>query len=168
MTMLMIMYAVLAAVVADDPENGDNEDEDIVPAVPAAHALHEGSVWDLADPAATIVFTRRSRTTTLDLHDWVQRHTNDPWRGVEPAVLFGTTAEHDHEAPLPVHVGQRITILGSPIWLWSTTDMVAGEYAVPATTDNRHNVHYNSYHALLGLVPRSRLLTRTAPRLYDV
>ena len=109
--MLMIMDAVVAAVVADDHENGDNEDEDIVPAVPAAHALHEGSVWDLADPAATIVFTRRSRTTTLDLHDWVQRHTNDPWRGVEPAVLFGTTAEHAGRVSCRVAHGASIGVV---------------------------------------------------------
>ena len=43
-------------------------------------------------------------------------------------------------------------------------DMVAGEFAVPATTYNQHNHHHNSDHALLGLVPLSRLLTRTAPR----
>ena len=59
-------------------------------------------------------------------------------------------------------------ILGPPIWLWHRLDVASGEYAVPATTHNQHNDHYNSDHALLGLVPLARQLNRVAPRAIDL
>ena len=132
----------------------------IVPAVPS---IREGSVWDLADPNATIVLTRCNRTANIELGNLARHRSTDPWRGVEATAIQGPTADNDNEALLPVQLGQRITILGAPIWIWSNMGMVAGEFAVPATTYNQRNHHHNRDHALLGLVPLSCLLTRAAP-----
>ena len=65
----------------------------IIPVVPT---IHEGSVWDLADPNATIVLTRRNRTANLQLGDSVRQHASDPWRGVEATMVQGPTTDNDH------------------------------------------------------------------------
>ena len=69
-----------------------------------------------------------------------------------------------HDALLPVAIGDRITFIGPPIWVWLTDDLVAGEYYVPATTFNSHHLHIHSDHAMLGLVPLMQLLPQTTRR----
>ena len=79
-------------------------------------------------------------------------------------VVTGPTRPLDHDVLLPINVGDHITLIGPPIWVWETDDLIAGEYHVPATTFNVQNHNPFNDHALLGLVPLSRLLPRTTSR----
>ena len=35
---------------------------------------------------------------------------------------------------LRVNVGDIVTLLGQPFWMWHTTDLLEGSYVVPATS----------------------------------
>ena len=125
--------------------------------VPAVLELTEGSIWGLTDPAASIVLTSNNSVPTLHIDDWIRRQGHDPWRGIEATVVRCPTNTTDHQALLPIHVGQIIIVLGPPIWLWNSMAMASGEYAVLATAHKHHNNNNHSDHALLGLVPVERL-----------
>ena len=127
--------------------------------IPATATIEEGSIWDITQPDATIVLTQRNRAVTTKIYDWVARHRDDPWRGLEAIVARDLNDPSAHEALLPTTIGQYITILGPPIWVWADTDLVNGGYALPATTFNTHNLQQHSVHCLLGLVPLANLLT---------
>ena len=127
--------------------------------IPAVASLEEGSMWDITQPGTTIVLTQRNRAVTAQIYDWVSRHRHDPWRGIEAIVARDLNDPNAHEALLPTTIGQHITILGPPIWVWADANLVNGGYALPATTFNNHNTHQHSDHCLLGLVPLASLLT---------
>ena len=82
------------------------------------------------------------------------------WDLTNPDATIVLTS-NGHKALLPIHLGQRVTILGPPIWLWNSMEMAFGERAVPATGHNQYNNNYNSDHALLGLASLERPLTST-------
>ena len=63
-----------------------------------------------------------------------------------------------------INAGAHITLIGAPIWLWATDDLIVGEYRVPATAFNVQSHKPFTDHALLGLIPLSRLLPRTTSR----
>ena len=95
----------------------------------------------------------------MQINDWIRRQGHDPRRGIEATVVREHTILTEHHGLLTVQVGEKITILGPPIWLWGSLDMASGEYVVRASAHNPHNHHLHSDHALLGLVPPERLLT---------
>ena len=121
--------------------------------------MEEGSISDIAQPDATIVLTQRNRAVTTKNYDWVARHRDDPWRGLEAIVARDLNDPSAHEALLPTTIEQYITILCPPIWVWADYDLVNGGYDLPATTFNTHNLKQHNDHCLLGLVPLASLLT---------
>jgi hypothetical protein len=59
-----------------------------------------------------------------------------------------------------VSIGDVITLLGAPFWMWHTTDLLEGGFVVPTMTNGADNATEESEGtlALLGIVHVSRLL----------
>ena len=55
-------------------------------------------------------------------------------------------------------VGDLITLLGAPFWIWHTDDLLEGSFVVPATTYHPGITLEDDALPLLGLVQVSRLL----------
>ena len=117
-----------------------------------------------ADQDSTSVLARSNMASTLLIDESVRRQGPDPWRGIGAVGVAGPLCPLGHYVVLPINAGDNKTIIGPPIWVWETDDLIAGEYHAPATTFNKQNHNPFNDHALLGLVPLSRLLPRTIRR----
>ena len=117
-------------------------------------------MWDLGQEGTTVDQARNNLAPALQIADWVRRNGTDPWREIEAIVAYTDNRYQHHDALLPIHTGQCITLIGPPVWFWENGDVVAGEYDVPANTFNQRIAHIHSYRALLGLVPSTQLVPR--------
>jgi hypothetical protein len=102
--------------------------------LPIANSITEGSVWDLASPSMRTWTTQRNRTPYSQIHNWLTLNTNTPWAGIQATAQQPFQPNPYHDAYLPVSVGQRVTILAPPFWIWRDWDLLAGTYMVPVTT----------------------------------
>ena len=64
---------------------------------------------------------------------------------------------------LRVNVGDVVTLLGAPFWMWHTADLLEGTYVIPATTATTYGADISAEESEgpfphLGLVQVSRLL----------
>ena len=86
---------------------------------------------------------------------------NDQWRGLTAAMQQPPTSNHHHDIILTLGIGQVVTVLTPPFWVWRNSDLLSGEYVGALTfTYNPHNQYHSDLHAYLGLVPLPRLLNR--------
>ena len=56
-----------------------------------------------------------------------------PWLGRILVVHHPATVAIQNADLLRVNVGDILTLLGQPFWMWHTTDLLEGNYIVPAT-----------------------------------
>ena len=63
-----------------------------------------------------------------------------------------------HAILLSVGVGDIITLLGAPFWMWHSDDLLEGSFVIPATTYHPGTELDNYEFPLFGLMKLSRLL----------
>ena len=73
-------------------------------------------------------------------------------------VNIPVTVTIQHAVLLSVGVGDLITLLGAPSWMWRTNNLLKGNVVIPATTDHPGVALEDGVLLLLGLVQVSRLL----------
>jgi hypothetical protein len=139
------------------------ERDDIVRLLPGANEVPEGSIWELDNPDYRVVRARKNRTTWRDLRRWHAETPGHPWLGRILVVHHPATVAIQNADLLRVNVGDIVTLLGQPFWMWHTTDLLEGSYVVPATSattylaDTAAEETEGSF-PVLGLVQVSRLL----------
>ena len=106
--------------------------------------------------------TQRNIALNQDIFIWAQANHNDQRRGILAGVQQPQTIYHQHDIMLTLDTGQLITKLMPSVWVWQSTDLLSGEYAVGATTFiyNQEHHYASDERAYLGLVPLARLLDR--------
>ena len=80
------------------------------------------------------------------------------WLGRILVVNHPSTVTIQHAVLLSVGVGDAITLLGAPFWIWHTDDLLEDSCVVPATTYNPGVTLEDDMLPLLGLMQVSRLL----------
>ena len=56
--------------------------------IPPTDQLLGGSVWELRQPDATIVYTRNKYAPSPLVRDWVVSMPSDPWLGIEALIMM--------------------------------------------------------------------------------
>ena len=123
--------------------------------LPQAHALREGSIWELSSPNSPTWVTQANRSLMVDIRQWVHDNARDPWRGLQATTTRTIQRDPSHDAFLDLQEGQTVTILGQPFWCWCDTSMLHGTYVVPISTFNHaYPITTNEEpSATLGVVP---------------
>ena len=92
------------------------------------------------------------------LRQWHALTPGRTWLGRILVVNHPSAVTIQNAVFLRVGVGDVITLLGAPFWMWHTNDLLEGSFVVPATTYNPGITAEEDTHPLLGLVQVSRLL----------
>ena len=98
-----------------------------------------------------------------EIRQWHARTHGHPWLGRILVVHHPATGTIQNADLLRVNIGDVVTLLGQPFWMWHTTDLLEGSYVVPATSattylaDTAAEETEGSF-PVLGLVQVSRLL----------
>jgi len=137
--------------------------DDIVRLLPGADNVLEGSIWDLDNPDFRMVRTRNNLTTLPEIRRWHARTHGCAWLGRILIVNHPITVSIRNADLLHVNIGDVVTLLGQPFWMWHTTDLLEGSYVVPATSATTYGADTSAEETegsfpLLGLVQVSRLL----------
>ena len=77
-------------------------------------------------------------------------------------VNHPSTVTTPHAVLLSVGVGDTITLVGAPFWIWHTNDLLEGSFVVPATTYHPGIDLEDDALPHLGIVQVSRLLPPTS------
>ena len=75
-----------------------------------------------------------------DFRRWHALTPGRAWLGRILIVNHPSTVSIQNADLLHVNVGDVVTLLGAPFWMWHTTDLLDGSYVVPATTATTYNV----------------------------
>jgi len=139
------------------------ERDDIIRLLPGANDVPEGSIWDLDNPDFRVVRARNNLTTLREIRQWHAETPGHPWLGRILVVHHPATVAIQSADLLRVNVGDILTLLGQPFWMWHTTDLLEGSYVVPATSATTYIADTSAEETegsfpFLGLVQVSRLL----------
>ena len=91
-------------------------------------------MWDLDNPHHHMVRTRDNLATPRGVREWLALTPGQMWLGRTVLVNHPSMATTPHAVLLSVGVGDLITLVGAPFWMWRTNDLLEGSFAVPATT----------------------------------
>ena len=92
-------------------------------------------MWDLGSPSMTTFKPQRNTAHIHDIAAWVadHRHNNEPWRGLHAATTCHFN-HHPHGASISLNLGDHVTIVGHPVWLWPDSAGTIGTYVFPVCT----------------------------------
>ena len=115
------------------------------------------------NPDFRVFRTRNNLTSLQEIRQWHAGTHGQPWLGRILVVHHPATVAIQNADLLRVNIGDVVTLLGQPFWMWHTTDLLEGSYVVPATTATTYRADTSAEESegsfpLLGLVQVSRLL----------
>ena len=79
--------------------------------LPLAHSYAESSIWDFTSPTTPAFVKRSNCAFTVDIGNWVERHTADPWIGTQATAQSLTHRSPPYFAFLQLQLGQTVTLL---------------------------------------------------------
>ena len=102
-------------------------------------AVQAGTIWDYAVMCRNQMWTAEAmyehisdvhqRVASMPTNRWVGKHYRIATQQDRPAGKFP-----GHKAFIPTHVGQTLTGISPPLWLWEDDEKLAGSWCHLATT----------------------------------
>ena len=96
----MFLNTPSVLAVADQDQEEIVRREEIIRLVPEAHAVAEGSIWDLEKPYHRMVRTRDNATSALDMRRWLALVAGEAWMGLILVVSRPIHSHHRTRSPL--------------------------------------------------------------------
>ena len=128
--------------------------------------LPMGTIWDYTDRARGRLWrAMQTETTAGQALQMLHQVGNDHWIGktytvINPASehITGFTSE-EHRVFLNLHVGQLVTAISPPVFIWASTRRLTGAWCTIATTYHGDTTQYMvmTHRVQTGAVPLAAL-----------